>query len=351
MKFALSPLALTLTLVAGFPGLAQAQERLSVYAWAEYLPDTVLQAFTKETGIKVDYGNFDSNEALYAKLKLLQTSKAKESYDVIFPSSYMVSKMAREGMLQPLDKAQLPHFEQLEPSILDKDFDPKNIYSMPYSFGSTAIAINRDDLPDTKITSWQDLWDKRWKNQLMITDDIRESFQMSLLTLGYSANSKDPAEIKAAYEKLIPLQQNILLYNSDNPRLPYVTGETSLGLLWSDQAYKTQQDGIALEYIYPSEGAIFWVDNAVIPANAKSVSAAHQFLDFLMRPEIAAQIIQELGIAVPNKGAKALLPTEVAENQVLFPSPELIEQGHFQDDLGDDVLAIYEDYWVKLRSQ
>lgn len=345
----LAPLALAMAV--SLPSIAQAQERLSVYAWAEYLPDAVLQAFTKETGIKVDYGTFDSNEALYAKLKLLQTSKAKESYDVIFPSSYMVSKMAREGMLQPLDKAQLPNFEQLDNSMLNKDFDPNNQYSMPYAFGSTAIAINRDDLPDTKMTSWQDLWDKSWKNQLMLTDDIRESFQMALLTLGFSANSKDPAEIKSAYEKLQPLQANVLLYNSDNPRLPYVTGETSLGLLWSDQAYKTQQDGIALEYVYPTEGAIFWVDSAVIPANAKSVDAAHQFLNFLMRPEVAAQVIQELGIAVPNQGAKPLLPKEVAENQVLFPSAELIEQGHFQDDLGDEVLAIYEDYWVKLRSQ
>lgn len=349
MKLAVRSLAWIMA--ATFPMLAQAQDRLSVYAWAEYLPDAVLQAFSKETGIKVDYASFDSNEALYAKLKLLQTSKAKESYDVIFPSSYMVSKMAREGMLQPLDKSKLPHFAKLDDSVLNKDFDPDNRYSLPYSFGSTGIAINRDDLADAEVGSWQDLWDDRWESQLMLTDDIRESFQMALLTLGLSANSREPAEIKAAYEKLIPLQNNVLLYNSDNPRLPYVTGETSLGLLWSDQAYKTQQDGLALNYVYPREGAIFWVDSAVIPSNAKSVAAAHQFLDFLMRPEVAAQIIQELGIAVPNKGAKALLPAEVANNPVLFPSAEVINQGHFQEDLGDEVLAIYEGYWVKLRSQ
>lgn len=349
MKFWFRPLALVVA--ASLPMMVQAQERLSVYAWAEYLPDDVLQAFTEETGVKVDYASFDSNEALYAKLKLLQTSKASESYDLVFPSSYMLSKMAREGMLQPLDKSKLPHFDQLDDSMLNKDFDPGNRYSMPYSFGSTGIAVNRDELPDADIHSWQDLWDSRWQGQLMLTDDIRENFQMALLTLGHSANSREPAEIEAAYNKLLPLQDNVLLYNSDNPRMPYVTGETSLGLLWSDQAYKTQQDGIALEYVYPREGAIFWVDSAAIPANAKSVDAAHQLLDFLMRPEIAAQIIQQLGIAVPNKGAKPLLPTEVAENPVLFPSSEVIEQGHFQDDLGDETLAIYEDYWVRLRSR
>lgn len=349
MKFWFRPLALVVA--ASLPMMVQAQDRLSVYAWAEYLPDDVLQAFTEETGVKVDYASFDSNEALYAKLKLLQTSKASESYDLVFPSSYMLSKMAREGMLQPLDKSKLPHFDQLDDSMLNKDFDPGNRYSMPYSFGSTAIAVNRDELPDADIHSWQDLWDSKWQSQLMLTDDIRENFQMALLTLGYSANSREPAEIEAAYNKLLPLQDNVLLYNSDNPRMPYVTGETSLGLLWSDQAYKTQQDGIALEYVYPKEGAIFWVDSAAIPANAKSVDAAHQLLDFLMRPDIAAQIIQQLGIAVPNKGAKPLLPTEVAENPVLFPSSEVIEQGHFQDDLGDETLAIYEDYWVRLRSR
>ncbi|PSJ47880.1 spermidine/putrescine ABC transporter substrate-binding protein [Zobellella endophytica] len=341
---------LAIAVAASLPLVAQANDRLSVYAWAEYLPDSVLTDFTKETGVRVDYATFDSNEALYAKLKLLQTSGASESYDLIFPSSYMLSKMAREGMLTPLDKSKLPHLEQLEPSLLDREFDPGNRFSVPYAFGSTAIAVNRDELADAEITSWQDLWSGQWQGQLMLTDDIRENFQMALLTLGHSANSREPAEIKAAYDKLVTLQDNVLLYNSDNPRMPYVAGEVSLGLIWSDQAYKTQQDGMPLEYVYPEEGAIFWVDSAAIPANAKSVDAAHQFIDFLMRPEIAARIIQELGIAVPNQGAKALLPAEVADNQVLFPSGDIVAKGHFQDDLGDEVLAVYEEHWVRLRS-
>ncbi|MBL1377321.1 extracellular solute-binding protein [Zobellella iuensis] len=341
---------LAIAVAASLPLVAQANNRLSVYAWAEYLPDAVLAQFTKETGVKVDYATFDSNEALYAKLKLLQTSGARESYDLIFPSSYMLSKMAREGMLQPLDKSKLPHLEQLEPSLLDREFDPGNQYSVPYAFGSTAIALNRDELADAEVNSWASLWDSRWQGQLMLTDDIRENFQMALLTLGHSANSQDAGEIKAAFEKLQALKDNVLLYNSDNPRMPYVTGEASIGLIWSDQAYKTQQDGMNLEYIYPEEGAIFWVDSAAIPSNAKSADAAHQFIDFLMRPEIAASIIEELGIAVPNQGAKALLPAEVAENQVLFPSGETVAKGHFQDDLGDEVLAVYEEHWVRLRA-
>ncbi|AEY01795.1 extracellular solute-binding protein [Oceanimonas sp. GK1] len=349
MKIRCYPLAVALA--AALPTLAVAEDRLAVYAWAEYLPEGVLQAFTQETGVAVDYASFDSNEALYAKLKLLQTSGAKESYDVIFPSSYMLSKMAREGMLQPLDKSKLPHFAQLEPGLLDRDFDKGNTYSTPYAFGSTAIAVNRDELPEAEVTRWADLWSPDFNGQLMLTDDIRENYQMALLTLGHSANSRDSQEIEAAYEKLVTLKDNVLLYNSDNPRMPYVTGETSIGLLWSDQAYKTQQDGLNLEYVYPEEGAIFWVDSAAIPANAKSVEAAHQFLDYLMRPAVAAQIISELGLAVPNQGAKALLPAELATNPVLFPSAEVVEKGHFQDDLGDEVLAIYEQFWVKLRTQ
>ncbi|OXY82521.1 extracellular solute-binding protein [Oceanimonas doudoroffii] len=337
--------------LATLPAFSVAQERLAVYAWAEYLPEAVLHAFTKETGVAVDYASFDSNEALYAKLKLLQTSGARESYDVIFPSSYMLSKMARENMLQPLDKSQLPHFGQLDSALLNRDFDKGNTYSMPYAFGSTAIAVNRDELPDASVTGWADLWNSDFNGQLMLTDDIRENFQMALLTLGHSANSKDGQEVAAAYDKLVALKDNVLLYNSDNPRMPYVTGETSIGLLWSDQAYKTQQDGLNLEYVYPEEGAIFWVDSAAIPANARSVDAAHRFLDYLMRPEVAAQIITELGLAVPNRGAKALLPADVANNPVLFPSAEVVANGHFQDDLGDEVLAIYEQFWVKLRTQ
>ncbi|WP_019933648.1 extracellular solute-binding protein [Oceanimonas smirnovii] len=343
--------SLALALAAALPLLAQAESRLSVYAWAEYLPETVLNDFTKATGITVDYASFDSNEALYAKLKLLQSSGAKESYDVIFPSSYMLSKMAREGMLLPLDKTRLPHFSALEPALLNRDFDPDNTYSMPYAFGSTAIAINRDELPDAGVTSWNDLWRSDFAGQLMLTDDIRENFQMALLALGMNANSEQQDDIVAAHEKLQALQPNVLLYNSDNPRLPYMTGEANIGLLWSDQAYKAQQDGLSLEYIYPEEGAIFWVDNAAIPANAREADAAHQFLDYLMRPEVAAQIITELGLAVPNREAKTLLPAEIAENPVLFPSATVVENGHFQHDLSDAAQLEYEQYWVKLRTQ
>ncbi|WP_417605814.1 ABC transporter substrate-binding protein [Oceanimonas baumannii] len=343
--------SLAAVLGAALPLLAHAEERLSVYAWAEYLPETVLQAFTKESGIAVDYASFDSNEALYAKLKLLQSSGAKESYDVIFPSSYMLSKMAREDMLLPLDKSKLPHFSSLEPALLNRDFDKDNTYSMPYAFGSTAIAVNRDELPEAIVRGWGDLWRNDFAGQLMLTDDIRENFQMALLSLGLDANSEKPEDIAAAYEKLQTLQPNVLLYNSDNPRMPYITGETNIGLLWSDQAYKTQQDGLNLDYVYPQEGAIFWVDSAAIPANAKAPDAAHRFLDYLMRPEVAAQIITELGLAVPNQQAKALLPKDIAEHPVLFPAASEVENGHFQHDLSDEVLAVYEGYWIKLRTQ
>ena len=327
------------------PVSISAAEKVYVYNWTEYIPEAVLQQFTKETKIKVIYTTYDSNETMYAKLKLVRG----EGYDVVFPSTYFVNKMSREGMLQPLDHSLIPNIGELDSAVLDKEFDPGNVYSVPYMWGSTGIAVNTDIIDAALVTSWRDLWSSEYKGQLLLQDDMREVFHMALKIKGHSSNTRDPKEIEAAYNLLKELMPNVLLFNSDSPRLPYLAGEVNIGMIWNGEAWMAQEENPSIKYVYPAEGANFWIDSFAIPKGAKNIGNAHKFIDFMLRPDIAALCVEENGFASPVTAALPLLSEEVRQSEVIFPPIEVIRAGEFQTDVGE-ALVIYQKYWEKLRS-
>jgi len=330
---------------AGLAGVVQAGERVVVYNWSEYIPEDTLEKFKKETGIEVVYSTYESNETLYTKLKLMKG----EGYDVVVPSTYYVSKMAKEGLLQKVDKSKLDNFKNLDPDLLNKSFDPSNEYSVPYLWGSTGIGINVRDIPMDSITGWQDFWDPKFKNQLLLTDDVREVFHMALRIKGYSANTTDEAQIKEAYEYLKELMPNVRVFNSDAPREPFLSGDVSLGMIWNGSVVQAQEDDEDIQYIYPKEGAVFWMDSFVIPAGAKNVANAHKFINFMLKAEIAKDCVDYVGYATPNKAGKALLDDETASDPTIFPDAETLAAGEFHTDVGDAVL-IYDKYWQLLKA-
>ena len=338
-----SLISLGLTLLCVTAALAG--EKVYVYNWTEYIPETVLEQFTKETGIEVVYSTYDSNETMYAKLKLIK----EDGYDVVFPSTYFVSKMGKEGMLQPLDHSQLPNKKDLDPQLLDKAYDLGNIYSLPYMWGSTGMAYNSLVVPEKEVTSWKDLWNPKYKGQLLLQDDMREVFHMALKIQGHSSNTTDPKEIEAAYLLLKDLMPNVLVFNSDSPRLPYLAGEVNVGMMWNGEAWMAQQENPAIRYVYPSEGANLWVDSYVIPTTARNVKNAHQFINFMMKPEVAKICVEENGFATPVTTALPLLDENVRSSLTIFPTKEIMDNGEFQTDVGK-ALPIYQQYWEKLRT-
>lgn len=315
------------------------------YNWSEYVPPGLLNQFTKETGIKVIYSTYESNESMYTKLK----TYAEGAYDLVVPSTYFVSKMSKEGMLQKIDKSQLSQFKNLDPNLLHKSFDPKNDYSIPYIWGATGIGINSEVIDPKTITSWADLWKPEYKNGLLLTDDAREVFQMALLKLGYSGNTTDPALIKAAYEELKKLMPNVMVFNSDNPANPFMQGEVDLGMLWNGSAYVVSQSGVPIQFIWPKEGGIFWMDSLAIPANAKNVAGALKLINFLLRPDIAAKVAQQIGYPTPNLAAKQLLPSMLVANKTLYPDEETLKKGKWQNDVGNANI-LYESYFQRLKA-
>ncbi|MGR6980210.1 extracellular solute-binding protein [Testudinibacter sp. P27/CKL/0425] len=320
-------------------------QKLYVYNWTEYIPSKLLAEFTKETGIEVIYSTFESNEEMYSKMKLSKDS----GYDLVFPSSYYIGKMAQENMLQPLDKSKLSNLGNISSELLDKPFDPNNVYSLPYVYGLTGIGLNAEEIDPSAVSSWQDLWKPEYKGKVLLTADSREVFHFALLLLGYSPNTTDENEIKQAYESLKSLMPNVVAFNSDSPEVPYLQGEVEIGMIWNGSAFRAEHENDQIRFVYPKEGAIFWMDNYAIPKGAKNSDAAHQFIDFMLRPESAKVVIESMGFSMPNNGVKALLNEADANNPTLFPPASEIANGVLQADVGD-AIDLYEKYWNLLKT-
>jgi spermidine/putrescine transport system substrate-binding protein len=328
----------------GSPAAAQAQ-KLVIYNWTEYIPADLIRTFTKETGIQVEYATYESNEAMYAKIKLM----GGKGYDIAVPSTFYVDKMRKEGLIQPIQKNLLSNFGNLDPNMMDKAYDPTNQFSVPYLWGSTSIAVNKDEIDPSTINSWADLWKPEFAGKLMIMDDVRDNFYFGLRVAGLKNNATDEADIKAAYEKLKTLWPSIKVINSDSPKTPLIQGNAQIGVIWNGEAYMADQEMGNIGYIYPSEGAVLWVDSFVIPKGAANVENAHKFIDFMLRAESAKAAIEELGYPAPNTAGIALLDEELRNNKMVFPSAEDIARGSFHQDLGEAIL-LYEKYWELLKA-
>ncbi|MGF1873527.1 extracellular solute-binding protein [Photobacterium indicum] len=317
-----------------------ANKELVFMNWGPYISTELREQFTKETGIKVIYSTYESNETMYAKLKT-----HPQGYDLVVPSTYFVAKMRDEGMLQKIDKSKLTNFDELDENYLNKPFDPNNDYSMPHVVAMTGLAVNTDMYDPADFDSWADLWDPKFKGQLMLMDDTREVFHIALRKLGYSGNTTDPKQIDEAKEELKKLMPNVLVFNSDNPAAPYLAGEVGLGMLWNGSAAAAQKEGLPIKLIWPKEGGIFWVDSLAIAKNAQNVEAAHKMIDFLLRPEIAEKISEETGYLTAVKASNA----KYKDDPTLFPPQEDLDRGEWQDAVGDMNIR-YENYFLELKA-
>jgi spermidine/putrescine transport system substrate-binding protein len=269
---------------------------------------------------------------------------------VVFASAYFIEKMAREGLLSELDHAQIPNMKDAMPSLLGQAHDPKNQYSLPYIWGITGLSYNAAYLPNG-ISRWADLWDPKYVRQVMLIDDMRDVFGMALKLNGFSINTQNEAEIEKAYQSLVALKRNVLLYNSDAPHVPYVSGEVALGMQWNGNAFQGQEELPELTFVMPEEGAVLWMDNFTIPSGSNNKALAHKFINFMYQAENQAEIVNSLGYASATQSGRALLADELRNNPSIFPSDEEMQKGEFINDVGPEALVIYERYWQRLRNQ
>lgn len=324
---------------------AFSQEKVvNIYNWSNYISSDVLKEFTRETGIKVNYATYDSNETMYAKLK----ANPRSGYDIVVPSTYFVDRMRKEGMLQPLNKTKLTNFSNLNSALLNKPYDPGNHYSIPYFWSTTGIVIDTKYHTVSNVQRWSDFWKPKYVNQLLLLDDIHEVFSMALLVLGYSPNDRNPVHIKQAYFKLKELMPNIRLFNADGVKSLYIDGDLTLGMGWNGDIYQAKRENPAIDFVYPKEGFVISIDSMAIPIGAAHLDNAYRFMNFILRPDIAKKISLATGYASPNEAAVKLMPKSILANAMIYPDKRTLSRGVEQEDVGD-AETIYQKYWELLK--
>ncbi len=322
-----------------------AQENVvNVYNWSNYMPSEVLKEFTRETGIKVNYATYDSNETMYAKLK----ANPRSGYDIVVPSTYFVDRMRKQGMLHTLDKTKLTGFKNLNPALLNKSYDPDNRYSIPYFWSTTGIVVNTQKHSLANIQHWSDFWQPQYHNQLLMLDDVHEVFSIALLVLGFSPNDTNPTHIRQAYLKLKQLMPNIRLFNADGVKSLYIDEDLTLGMGWNGDIYQAAQENSALRFVYPKEGFVTSIDSMAIPVGATHLNNTYRFMNFILRPDIAKKISLATGYASPNLAAVKLMPQSILNNSMIYPDQQTLRRSVVQTDVGD-AESVYQKYWELLK--
>lgn len=330
-----------------FCTLALADENvINIYIWPDGVALDIIKKFQEDSGIKVNYSMFDSNEMLYAKMKA-----SKVQYDIVVPSGYYISRMIKEGMVQKIDHKALLQYKNIDPFFAHPDYDPTGEYSVPWMWGVTGIFVNRNYYPSKKIEKWSDFWSPDYRDALLMLDDAREVFNIGLLTLGYSPNIEDINILSKAYEHLLTLLPNIRLYNSNSVVSLIVDEDVNIGMAWNADVYKASRENPAIEFIYPEDEFTLWVDAFVIPTDAPHLENAYKFLNYVLQAHIAAMQVEKTYYATANKAAKEVLPAELVNNKVLFPDKAILSKGKFQTDIDDSALAAISRYWQLLKLQ
>ena len=314
----------------GLSGCKQDKPTLYVYNWGDYIDETILGEFEKETGIKVVYDSYATNEDMYVKIK-----SGGGSYDVIFPSDYMLTRMLEEDMLEKIDLKKIPNAKYIEDRFMGREYDPKNEYSLSYMWGTVGILYNTT-MVDEQVDSWDILWDPKYAKEILMLDSQRDSIAIALLKLGYSINTLDLDELTEAGELLKEQKPLVLAYVVDEGKDKMVAGEAALAVIWSGEATYGREENPDLEYAIPQEGTNLWFDVMAIPKGAKNIEGAHQFMDFLNRPHIAFRNADYLGYAIPNAGGRALIPEEISNDRSIYPEEEDLVNAEIFVNLGHD---------------
>lgn len=348
---------LTLSLLSGCgqagPKAGSAGE-VYVYNWGEYIDESVIEQFQKETGIKVVYDMFETNEEMYP---VIEAGGVK--YDAVCPSDYMIQKMVENNLLAEINFDNVPNLKEIDPRYLDmsKSFDPENKYSVPYCWGTVGILYNTSMVaPEDVPTKWSDLWDEKFKNNILMQDSVRDAFMVALKSLGYSMNTTNEAEIEEAKELLIKQKPLVQAYVIDQVRDKMIGGEAAVGVIYSGEMLYIQQEvadlglDYSLEYVIPEEGTNLWIDSWIIPANAPNKENAEKWINFLCRPDIAKKNFEYITYATPNKGAFELLDDDLKNNKAVFPDINSLGDSEVFNYLGDDVDSIYNECWKEVKS-
>ncbi len=319
-----------------------------VYNWGEYIDPETIEMFEEETGIKVEYEEYETNEIMYPKV-----AAGTSNYDVLCPSDYMITKLMENDMLAELNFDNMPnakanigaqYYEQAA------GFDPGNKYCVPYCWGTVGILYNKT-MVDEPVTSWDILWDEKYADNILMQDSVRDAFMVALKRNGHSMNSLNESELEQAKNDLIAQKPLVQAYVVDQVRDKMIAGEAAIGVIYSGEAIYTQRENPDLEYVVPEEGSNVWIDGWVIPKNAENKENAEKFIDFMCRPEIALMNFDYITYSTPNDAARALIEDEEIRNsKIAFPDLSQYNNMEVFVYLGEEGDELYNNLWKEIKS-
>ena len=316
---------------------------INVLNWGDYIDEDLLDQFTEETGIEVNYQTMATNEEMLVKLEASDCI-----YDVCFPSDYIIEKLIEKDLLHELNKENIPNLANIDERFLDLSFDPGNRYSVPYFWGTVGILYNTT-MVDEPVDSWDILWDEQYADQIIMYDSVRDTIGITLIRLGYDINTRDEAEVLAAQEALIAQKPLVRAYLTDDAKMELVNGTAAMCVTYSGDALMAIAENDDLAYAVPKEGSNIWFDNIIIPKTSQHTEEAEAFINFLCDAEVAKQNAEYIYYCSPNRAALDLLDEAFLADETFNPPQDVIDRCTVFHDLGDFV-SVYSDAWTKIKA-
>ena len=323
---------------AGSAELGPIEPKLNIYNWSDYIAPNVVPDFEKEFGVRVTYDTFESGEEMVAKLQAGATG-----YDLIVCTNYLLPVLTDSNLLAPLSRRYLPNLGNIGPLFRKLAFDPEDAYTVPWAWGMSGVAW-RTDLVNAAPEGWGVFLDSRYRGKMTMLDDQRDVIGAFLRYRGHSLNSIDPAELETARQDAVAAKANLKAYISAPVKSQLISGDVWIAQLWDGDAAQASKEQPAIEWMLPKEGAAMYVDSLIVPRPAPHPRAAHEFINFILRPEVAASIATAIGYGTPNQAAMPLIPDPVP-----YPSENELARIELQKDLGR-ASGLWDELWTRIKS-
>lgn len=312
--------------------------------WGDYIDPEVIPMFEEENpDIKINMTTVPSNEEMY----VIATTEGTQ-IDVVVPSEYMIQRLMLEDRLAEIDHSKMENYRYVEDFVKTCTYDPTGKYSIPYTWGTFGLLYNIE-MTGGEIDSWDALFDPKYKNQILMYDSIRDSVGLALIKLGYSINTHSQQELDEAADLLVRQKPLVLAYGTDDLRMTMTNGSAALAPMYAGDAAYSMADNEDLRYVIPKEGANIFVDGMCILKTTDAYDASLRFLDFMMRPDIAARNAEYTGYSTPEDAALALVDPELLENNAFNPPKEDLVKCEYYEHLDKSILRMYEDAWMKVK--
>ena len=318
--------------------LGPLEKELHIYNWSDYIADDTVPNFEKEFGVKVTYDTYESNEEMVAKLQAGATG-----YDIIVPSGYIIPVLTATELIEPINRRYLTNWGNLSPIFQDTPQDPGSVHTVPWQWGTSGIAYRSDRIA-TPVDSWGVFHDRRFRDKMTMMDDGREVIGAFLRYRGHSLNSTDPEELAAAKADAIAAKQHLKAYISAPVKAQLISGDVWLAQLWNGDTAQARAEQPNLAYVIPKEGCTIWGDSMAVPVSARNKRAAHEWMNYILRPEVGAALSEATGYGTPNAASARLM-----KDPVPYPTEDELRRLEYQVDLGRDT-AVWDQLWTEIKS-